>query len=425
LKNLASQFTKIGIYCGIAVLIILIVMTVVVGANATQLSATGLVIAALPQHLNLVVVLIVVAIPEGLPITIQIAIAFSVLRMHKQDQILVRRSDALEKIAEVDELIVGKTSVITKNQMKVKKFFLEQRPYDNNRNDTFFNCELNELTLKLVQEGIIYNNSAYVEMGDTKYIPVGDGTEVGFLKFLQNADIPVHTRIKDRFEKVVAQLPKSSEAGKQFSACAVDEGDNQINLHIKGAPEAILAMSSSICGVGGAIEVFPVRAEDGNVRQQVEECVDEMGQSKLRVIAFAHADMAKSTWEEQLAENAGCSPNEVLNKILTGGPQAWLDIKLVGAFGLRDKARPMVKSAIKHSAEAGITVRMISGDSKKTAEAVALEVGLINQADILSKQDLLDVSPNDKRQYVIMDARDFDAEVGDDLEKPAKWAKFQ
>jgi len=56
--------------------------------------------------------------------------------------------------------------------------------FDNNRKDTFFNCQLSENTLKLVQEGILYNNQAYVEMGGTKYVPVGDGTEVGFLKFL-------------------------------------------------------------------------------------------------------------------------------------------------------------------------------------------------------------------------------------------------
>jgi len=103
-------------------------------------------------------------------------------------------------------------------------------------------------------------------MGGTKYVPVGDGTEVGFLKFLQNADVPIHHRIKGRFEKVVAFKPKSSEAGHQFSAAAVDEGDDLINVHIKGAPEAIFALCGSVCGPGGAAEPFPVRAEEGNLR---------------------------------------------------------------------------------------------------------------------------------------------------------------
>jgi len=77
--------------------------------------------------------------------------------------------------------------------------------------------------------------------------------------------------------------------------------------------------------------------------------------------------------------------------MLAGGAQEWFDIKLVGAFGLQDRARPKVASAIKHCGTAGMTVRMISGDSKKTAEAVALEVGLINEP--LSVEALDALSP--------------------------------
>lgn len=79
----------------------------------------------------------------------------------------------------------------------------------NARGDTFLNCELDLSTIKLIQEGILYNNSAYVEMGEKKFVPVGDGTEVGLLKFLQNADIPIHTEINRRYDvdRVIAQVP--------------------------------------------------------------------------------------------------------------------------------------------------------------------------------------------------------------------------
>jgi len=91
-------------------------------------------------------------------------------------------------------------------------------------------------------------------------------------------------------------------------------------------------------------------------------------------------------------DNQGYSANEVLAKILTGGPAPWLDIKLVGAFGLEDKIRGKAKSAIKHTYNAGINVRMISGDMRKTAEAVALQVGLVKEEDL------------PKSEYVVMDA---------------------
>lgn len=221
MKNLANQFTIYAIYSGVAVFIILIIMTIVVatvaedtvksGETKTKNSMATLIFRDLPKHVNVVVVLIVVAIPEGLPLTIGIALAFSVLRMYKRDNILVRKHDAPEKIAEIEEFLIGKTATITKNKMRVKKFYFEGRQIDNNRKDTLFNCELDALTIKLVQEGIMYNNAAYVEMGETKYVPVGDGTEVGLVRFLQNADVPVHTLINDRFAKVIATKPKSSE----------------------------------------------------------------------------------------------------------------------------------------------------------------------------------------------------------------------
>jgi len=87
-------------------------MTVVCATETTE-SVTAIVIGKLASNINLTIVLIVVAIPEGLPLTIQIAIAFSVIRMHKEWNIIVRKQDALEKIAEVEELLVGKTSVLT------------------------------------------------------------------------------------------------------------------------------------------------------------------------------------------------------------------------------------------------------------------------------------------------------------------------
>jgi len=129
---------------------------------AEELSVTGRLFKALPETVNLFVVLVVVAIPEGLPLTIQISLAFSVMRMYRKDRILLRRQDALEKIAEANEFLIGKSNVLTTGKMKVKQFLLEGVTKQNARPDTILNCELSDQTIKLVQEGILYNNSAYV-----------------------------------------------------------------------------------------------------------------------------------------------------------------------------------------------------------------------------------------------------------------------
>jgi len=148
----------------------------------------------IPQAISLVVVLIVVSIPEGLPLTIGIALAFSVMRMI-DNKILLRKLDAPEKMAGVEEIICSKTGSITTANMKVSQFLCEMRMVKNTRKNTLLHCELTEQAIDRIKEGIMYNCDARVEMDQITWVPVGNPTEVGLLKFLQDADIPVHTLI--------------------------------------------------------------------------------------------------------------------------------------------------------------------------------------------------------------------------------------
>jgi len=157
----------------------------------------------------------------------------------------------------------------------------------NERNDTLLHCELKSETIQLIQEGILYNNSAVVEMGDTKFVPKGDGTEVGLLKFLQNAEIPIHTLINQRFDtnKVIATVPLRQQEGKFFTACAVRENEF-VHIHIKGASDSI----TNICDW----------KEGGNAeREAFENAVKGMASTPLRVIAFANAKVSVNNWEAE------------------------------------------------------------------------------------------------------------------------------
>jgi len=79
----------------------------------------------LPKSANIVVVMFVVITPEGLPLTVGVSLAFTVMRMYKQDKILVRNLDAPERMGMVNELLVGKTGTLTQGNMKVSKFLCE------------------------------------------------------------------------------------------------------------------------------------------------------------------------------------------------------------------------------------------------------------------------------------------------------------
>jgi P-type E1-E2 ATPase len=104
-------------------------------------SSTALLFNDLPKIVNIVIIFIVVAIPEGIPLTIGISLAFSVMEMYNE-KILIRKLDAPEKLGGIEEIIVGKTATITCNDMKVDSFYFEGQVNVNSRKDTIFNCEL-------------------------------------------------------------------------------------------------------------------------------------------------------------------------------------------------------------------------------------------------------------------------------------------
>ena len=204
LKNLSDRFTLYGLYAALAIFALLLITMFIEMAGAADesnegepagLSATQIFFKKLPQHVNLIVVLVVVSIPEGLPLTIGISLAFSVMQMYG-DKILVRKLDAPEKMGGVQEICCGKTGTITTNEMRVSTFYCESREIKNSRPDTLLHCELSEEARERIKESILYNcEGARVEMAATTYVPVGDGTEVGLLRFLQGAEVPVHVGI--------------------------------------------------------------------------------------------------------------------------------------------------------------------------------------------------------------------------------------
>lgn len=117
------------------------------------------------EYANLLLVLFVVVVPEGLPLTIGVSLAYTTGRMFSEDRILVRKLDAPEKMGEVDEILVGKTGTITTADMRVRQFVVEYKDIQNSRKTTLLNCELHDFTLDLIKESILFNCSARVEMG--------------------------------------------------------------------------------------------------------------------------------------------------------------------------------------------------------------------------------------------------------------------
>lgn len=136
------------------------------------------------EYFAIAVTMIIVAVPEGLPMAVSISLAYSVDKM-KKDNILVKNLESPEVMAGVEELCTGKTSTLTTGDMKVRAFYTEGRFIENNRHQILFNSNLSEKSISLIKDCILFNCDSRVEMDDTAiYIPVGNPTECGLLQFL-------------------------------------------------------------------------------------------------------------------------------------------------------------------------------------------------------------------------------------------------
>ena len=181
LENLGNTFTKWGLYASLVILaanlINWIITVSVVGWSAVMFKN-------LIDMFTLTITIVIVAVPEGLPLSVSLSLAFSVMRM-KDDGVLVKELTSPEKMGSVDEICTGKTGTLTKNEMKVAQFYSQSLLVNNARKNTILNCEVFPDVIELIKESILFNCEARIEMDDKAYyVPVGNGTEVGFIRFL-------------------------------------------------------------------------------------------------------------------------------------------------------------------------------------------------------------------------------------------------
>ena len=156
----------------------------------------------LARYFTTFITVIIVAVPEGLPMVISLSIAYSVKRM-KSDGILLKDLGAPEKMGQVDQILVGKTGTLTTGDLKVTEFYVQGKIIKSKRPNTLFNINLSDDVLNLITDSIVNNCDARIEMDNKAfYKPVGNNTEVALLSFLQAAEIPVHDLIRTKVGNV-------------------------------------------------------------------------------------------------------------------------------------------------------------------------------------------------------------------------------
>ena len=330
LSALAGGISKFGYTGGGAIAVALLVHKIVsAGSFGAYFSAgAGAVVTDLLDALILAVIIIVMAVPEGLPLMIAIVSAMNMKKM-LADNVLVRKTSGIETAGSLNILFSDKTGTITKGQLEAVIFA------DGSGCEYKNAADIPEGLGKLVRLCITESSSAVMSGGKAVG---GNATERAVLNFIGDTALCNST-------KKLCTLPFNSE--NKYSAASV-EGDFFRGTLIKGAPEKLLTRCTHYYDGNG--DKLPLD------RSITEKKADMLAGRAIRVLALAV-----------------CS--ELLPDDGTELPEG--DFTLLGIIGIRDEVRPESRTAIKEVRDSGVQVVMITGDRLDTASAIAADAGLL------------------------------------------------
>jgi calcium-translocating P-type ATPase len=349
LTGLAKGIAKFGYLGGIAIAIAFLFDRILLqnGFDPAMIVAYGsnwtTVLLDVVDAVMLAVIIIVMAVPEGLPLMIAIVSALNMGKMLK-DNVLVRKVAGIETAGSLNILFSDKTGTITKGQLEAMVFVDGRgREYQN------YASVLGELR-HMLHLSVFHNTNALISRsGSVLNIVGGNATERAVLGFVAEANSELELA-------TVSTIPFNSE--NKYSATTV-AGELDLTM-IKGAPEMILARCAYYYDEQGERCAFGDPAV-------IEAKIDELAGRAIRVLAIATSEAP--IVDEQLPEGA------------------WT---LVGILGIRDEVRPESIDAISEVLGAGVQVVMITGDRRDTAVAIAREAGLLTREDdlVLTSQEL-------------------------------------
>lgn len=349
---LQENLTKLGRQLGVTGII---AATVVIGAGVfygtkiLEMLLTGTSLA-------------VAVIPEGLPAVVTITLAIGVQRMARVHSI-IRKLSSIEAIGSVDVICSDKTGTITKNEMVVKRVFLNQK---------IFELSDEKLTpgvveLKKILKISALCSTASLAKDNGKLTVLGDRTEGALLAYAAENNFDF-AKIRSQ-EKIVTEFPFDPRI--KMMSVVTKTSTTKSEILTKGAPEIVLEKSTKISIEG---KILPISAE---VRGEIEAAITAESSKGYRLLAFANRE----------TENENIPPREAIEANLT----------FVGFVSIFDPPREEVKSAISVVQNAGVKVVMITGDNPLTAATIAFEIGLVKNSKppVLTGADL-DKMTNDK-----------------------------
>ncbi|XP_015794522.1 plasma membrane calcium-transporting ATPase 2 isoform X2 [Tetranychus urticae] len=331
------------------------------------------------------VTVLVVAVPEGLPLAVTLALAYSVKKM-MLDNNLVRHLDACETMGNATAICSDKTGTLTTNRMTVVQCYICGERYTSVPNY----AQLPEEVARTSVDAISIN-SAYT----TRIMPpdnpgelpkhVGNKTECALLGFVLALGKDYQTKRDEIPEDKLYKVYTFNSVRKSMSTVIrIPDG---FRVFTKGASEIVLKRCMFIYGKGGKVERFSKEDQD----RMVNDVIEPMASYGLRTISVAFKDFVKrkprASNEVQIETEPNWEDEDFIISRLT----------CLCILGIEDPVRPEVPDAIRKCQRAGITVRMVTGDNVNTARSIAMKCGIIKPGE----------------EFIVLEGKEFNKRIRD------------
>ncbi|XP_061339003.1 calcium-transporting ATPase 4, plasma membrane-type-like isoform X7 [Gastrolobium bilobum] len=374
LNGVATIIGKIGLAFAVLTFLVLTIRFMVEKAlNGEFGSWSSKDAMKLLDYFAIAVTIIVVAVPEGLPLAVTLSLAFAMKKL-MNDRALVRHLSACETMGSASCICTDKTGTLTTNRMVVNKIWICDKATQMKGNETAdeLKTKISEGVVSILLQAIFQNTSAeVVKDKDGNNTTLGTPTESALLEFglLFGADFDAQRRAY----KILQVEPFNSVRKKMSVLVGLPDGG--VQAFCKGASEIVLKMCDKIIDCNGEVVDLP---EDR--ANNVSDVINGFASEALRTLCLAVKYIDETEGEINIPDSG---------------------YTLIAIVGIKDPVRPGVKEAVQTCLAAGITVRMVTGDNIHTAIAIAKECGILTEGGVaIEGPDFRDLSPEQMKDII-------------------------
>ncbi|EFY87959.1 plasma membrane calcium-transporting ATPase 2 [Metarhizium acridum CQMa 102] len=366
LEGLALAIAKLGSAAAALLFFILLVRFLINLPYDDRSSAVKA--SAFMDILIVAITIIVVAVPEGLPLAVTLALAFATTRLLKENN-LVRMLRACETMGNATTICSDKTGTLTTNKMTVVAGTFGTTSFSKSETEAVsqWASQLPPDTKSLLTQSVAVNSTAFEGEEDGQPGFIGSKTETALLQLARD-HLGLQSLAETRAnETVVHMFPFDSGKKCMGSVVRLQDGSGY-RLLVKGASEILLGYCSAIADAQSLTEDDLTAAK----RRQLLSTIERYASNSLRTIGLVYKDY--ESWPPAHAEIA--DGHARFASLLC-------DLVFLGVVGIQDPVRPGVPEAVRKAQHAGVVVRMVTGDNIVTARAIAAECGIYTQGGVV------------------------------------------